>query len=57
MAVLCNNKKIWENVRDYITFPYNEKHAIEYIQDCQKEEVQTTFAKEYKGDFAGCVGL
>jgi [ribosomal protein S5]-alanine N-acetyltransferase len=57
MAVLCNNKKIWDNVRDYIPFPYNEKHAIEYIQNCQNEEIQTTFAIEYKGDFAGCVGL
>jgi RimJ/RimL family protein N-acetyltransferase len=57
IALLCNNKKIWDNVRDYLPFPYNVDHAIEYIHYCQGENPQTTFAVEYKGEFVGSIGL
>lgn len=57
VALLCNNKKIWDNVRDFLPFPYTEKHARKFIRTCQAENPQVTFAIEYKGDFAGCIGL
>jgi len=57
VAILCNNKKIWDNVRDFLPYPYTEKHAQEFIRTCRNEDPQVTFAIEYKGDFAGCIGL
>jgi ribosomal-protein-alanine N-acetyltransferase len=57
VAFLCNNKKIWDNVRDSLPHPYTEKHAKEFILTCQAEDPQVTFAIEYRGDFAGCIGL
>ena len=57
VAFLCNNKKIWDNVRDFIPHPYTEKHAQEFILTCQGEDPQLTFAIGYRGDFAGCIGL
>ena len=57
LAELCNNKKIWNNVRDFLPSPYSEQNALEFIQFCQKENPPTTFAIEYNGELAGCVGL
>lgn len=57
LALLCNNKKIWDNVRDFLPFPYTEKHAQEFVRTCQGEDPQVTFVVEYKGNFAGCIGL
>jgi len=57
LAELCNNKKIWNNVRDQLPSPYTEEHAIEFIGTCQKEDPPTTFAIEYMGKLAGCIGL
>jgi len=57
LAFLCNNKKIWDNVRDFLPFPYTEKHAQEFVRTCQGEDPQVTFVVEYKGNFAGCIGL
>jgi RimJ/RimL family protein N-acetyltransferase len=57
LAELCNNKKIWDNLRDYIPHPYSESNAIEYIEYCKKENPQVTFAIEFNGDFVGSIGL
>jgi ribosomal-protein-alanine N-acetyltransferase len=57
VAFLCNNKKIWDNVRDYFPHPYTEKNAEEFIRACRDEDPQVTFAIQYKGDLAGCIGL
>ncbi|MFY9597845.1 MAG: GNAT family protein [Dysgonamonadaceae bacterium] len=57
LAELCNNKNIWDNVRDYLPFPYTEKNAQEFIEHCQGENPQETFAIEYKGEIVGCIGL
>jgi ribosomal-protein-alanine N-acetyltransferase len=57
LAALCDNKKIWDNLRDFVPHPYAEKHAQEFIGKCRGEDPQVTFAIEYKGDFAGCIGL
>ena len=57
LAELCNNKKIWDNVRDLLPSPYSEQNAIEFIHLCQQEVPTTTFAIEYHGELAGCIGL
>ena len=57
LAELCNNKKIWDNLRDSLPYPYTRQNAAEFIQVCLKEKPQTTFAIEYRGELAGCIGL
>lgn len=57
LALLCNNRKIWDNLRDYIPFPYSEQNAKDFIELCKNENPQFTFAIEVNGDFVGCIGL
>jgi len=57
LAALCNNRKIWNNVRDFLPSPYTDQNAAEFITLCQNENPQVTFAIEYKGELAGCIGL
>lgn len=57
LAGLCNNKKVWDNLRDYIPHPYTSHDAENFIASCQEEDPQLTFAIEYKECFAGCIGL
>ena len=57
LAALCNNRKIWNNVRDFLPSPYSDQNAIEFITLCQNENPQVTFAVEYRGELAGCIGL
>lgn len=57
LAELCNNKKIWDNVRDLLPSPYTEQNALEFIKSCQQQNPPVIFAIEYKGELAGCVGL
>ncbi len=57
LAALCNNKKIWDNLRDYIPYPYTDKDATAFIGFCKTENPQQTFAMEYNNEFVGCIGL
>lgn len=57
LAQLANNKKIFDNVRDFFPFPYTEKDAIEFINTCKKEDPPCTFAIEYRQELAGVIGL
>lgn len=57
MAHLINNRKIWNNIRDFIPHPYFEQDAREFIGFCNQEDPKMTFAIEYEGEFVGAVGL
>ena len=58
VALLCNNKKLWDNLRDTMPHPYHEKDAAFFInQVCAKENPQLTFAIEYEDKLVGCIGL
>ncbi len=57
LAGLLNNKKIWDNLRDYIPFPYSIDDAISFIKQTQKEDPQMSFAIEYDQQFCGAIGL
>jgi [ribosomal protein S5]-alanine N-acetyltransferase len=57
LATLCNNKKIWNNVRDLLPYPYSEENAKEFIKACKEENPQVNFAIQYKDEFVGCIGL
>lgn len=58
VAKLCNNKKIWDHLRDALPYPYTEKDAIYFINEiCGKEDLPMTFAIEYNDELVGCIGL
>jgi len=55
---LANNKKVWDNLRDYIPHPYQEKDAIFFIGLTEKENPQLTFGiVTEKDDLCGVIGL
>lgn len=54
---LANNRKIWDNVRDYFPHPYLEKDAELFVSSKAGEDPQITFAITYQESFAGVVGL
>lgn len=57
LAFLANNKKIWDNVRDYLPFPYTENDAATFISLSMQEAIPMTFSIEYTGQFCGVIGL
>lgn len=57
LAELCNNKKIWDNLRDTIPFPYSLNDADFFIKKCKGENPIMNFAIEYKNELAGCIGF
>ena len=57
LADLANNKKIWDNVRDYFPHPYTVEDADKFIEITEKEAPQTTFAITFNDEFVGITGL
>lgn len=57
LAQLINNKKIWDNLRDIVPFPYTIDDAVSFINFTQTEDPQTSFAIEYEGNLCGMIGL
>ncbi|MEP0262903.1 GNAT family N-acetyltransferase [Dokdonia sp.] len=57
LSILLNNKKIWDNLRNRIPYPYALEDAKEFIQFCQSENPQTTFIIEKEGTVVGVIGL
>jgi len=57
MASLLNNKKICDNLRDLIPFPYTEKDAVFFINAMKDGDPVTVFAMEYNDAFCGVISL
>lgn len=57
LAELCNNKKVLDNLRDFIPYPYTEKDAEEFIGFCSNENPAVTFAIDCNDKLVGCIGL
>lgn len=57
IAMLLNNTKIWNNLRDFIPFPYLLKDAKEFIEFCQSEDPQKTFLIDDNDLAIGVIGL
>lgn len=56
LSEYANNKKVWDNLRDYIPHPYTLKDAQEFIEFISTGEKITTFAVCYEGEFVGVIG-
>jgi len=57
LAHHVNNKKIWDNLRDYIPFPYTEEDAKSFIASVADEHPVYTFVITYKQQVCGVIGL
>jgi len=57
IALLANNKKVWDNLRDYMPFPYTQNDALQYINLSIKDQSLHNFAIEYQGELCGMIGL
>lgn len=57
MAILANNKKISQNLRDGFPNPYSHDDAVTFISNCMRQNPETIFAIEYKGDYVGNIAL
>src|SRR6266511_2216552 len=57
LAKIANNKKIWDNVRDRLPYPYTKKDAKEWLALVKKQKTVTTFCIEADGKLAGSIGL
>ncbi|MEJ0102090.1 MAG: GNAT family N-acetyltransferase [Bacteroidota bacterium] len=57
MARLANNKKIWDNLRDYFPHPYSETDAAFFITENKDQDPPMIFAIEYNGQFCGVISL
>jgi RimJ/RimL family protein N-acetyltransferase len=57
LAQLANNKKIWDNLRDLMPFPYTIDDAIFFINMGKEENPTMTFAIEFDGNLCGVIGL
>ena len=57
LAKLANNKKIWDNLRDYIPYPYTEKDAEVFINLSKEQNPTQTFGIAYDGMLVGVIGF
>jgi RimJ/RimL family protein N-acetyltransferase len=59
LAAAINNKKVLDNLRDGIPFPYTEKDAVEFITATlsAEKDSQYAFAITYDGKIIGSVGV
>lgn len=59
LSELLNNKKILDNLRDGLPFPYTEKDALDYISAMLNSDKTSVFvfAVEFEGEVAGSLGI
>jgi [ribosomal protein S5]-alanine N-acetyltransferase len=57
LTTLANNKKIWDNVRDYFPHPYTSKDASEWLALNVGVTPLLNFVVEVDGQFAGSIGM
>jgi RimJ/RimL family protein N-acetyltransferase len=57
LARLANNKKIWDNLRDFVPFPYTIDDAVFFINMAKEEKPVMTFAIELDRHLSGVIGL
>lgn len=53
----ANDRGVWQNLRDRFPHPYTEADAIEWIEDAQSRQVQTSFGIDVDGQAIGSISL
>lgn len=57
LSQCMNNINIWNNLRDFIPYPYTCEDAFDFIHLSQKEDALYNFAITYNDIFCGVIGL
>ena len=57
LAKYLNNKKIWDNCRDSLPYPYTEKDAASFIQYIKSQDVQSNYCIEINAEAAGNISF
>ena len=57
IALLMNNKAIWDNLKDYIPFPYDVEDADSFIEFSKEHETSKSFAIEFNSILCGIITL
>ena len=57
LARIADNRKIWDNVRDQLPYPYTKKDAKNWLSLVKKQKKVTTFCIEADGEMAGSIGF
>lgn len=57
IARLLNNRRVLDNLRDMIPFPYSVEDAKVFIAMATEESNNTIFGVEHDGAFCGVIGL
>lgn len=57
MAILANNRKVWDNITDVMPHPYSESDADAFISMALNSDTEIIFAVEFRGELAGVIGL
>ena len=57
LAEYANNRKIWDNVRDYFPHPYTRENALEFVELFNQHETDHVFSILDDDLFVGVVGI
>lgn len=57
VADLCNNEKIFKNLRDFFPSPYSLQDAHDFISHCQVHSPPLNMAIIHKEKLSGAIGL
>ena len=57
LSTLADNRKIWNNVRDYFPHPYTRKKAEEWVGIHHQKKPVTHYAIEADGKLAGGISI
>ncbi|HEX8462299.1 MAG TPA: GNAT family N-acetyltransferase [Segetibacter sp.] len=57
LAAICNNRKIWLNVRDRFPHPYTVADAVEWIKFTREQKPVQNMAIVFNGQVAGSIGV
>lgn len=57
LAAIANNRKVWDNVRDYFPTPYTVLDAEQWLESIRTIHPVQNFAILYQGRIAGNIGI
>ncbi len=57
LTKLANNKKVWDNLKDYFPYPYTEKDAAFFINLTQEHNPKQSFGIEFNNELCGVISL
>ena len=57
LAKYLNNKKIWDNCRDSLPYPYTSEDAASFIQYVKSQDIQNNYCIEVHAEAAGNISF